>query len=82
MNIKFEKQKSFKDCVNPKTNSKLYFDFCLPDYNCCIEYDGRQHFKEYSGSWDKLEDIQYRDNIKNQYCAKKTNEINSYTLYR
>lgn len=23
----------------------LVFDFYLPDYNICIEYDGIQHFK-------------------------------------
>lgn len=69
--IKFEYQKIFYDCINPKTNQKLRFDFYLPDYNCCIEYDGIQHFKEYKNSWDSLEDVQYRDGIKNLYCKEK-----------
>ena len=70
MKITFEKEKWFIDCYNPKTNSKLYFDFYLPDYNCCIEYDGIQHFKQTNNnsSWVSLNDNQYRDNIKNQYC--------------
>lgn len=68
--IKFEYQKKFEDCINPKTNQKLRFDFYLPDYNTCIEYDGVQHFKEHKGSWDRLEDIQYRDNLKDQYCEE------------
>lgn len=74
MGINFISQKTFDDCRNPKTNALLYFDFYLPDYNCCIEYDGRQHFVENSfGKWDELEKVQYRDNIKNQYC--KDNNI-------
>ena len=73
LGIQVKTQFQFEDCRNPKTNAKLYFDFFLPDYNCCIEYDGRQHFKEYSNSWEKLEDVQYRDNIKNEYC--KTHNI-------
>lgn len=43
-NLNFKKEKTFSDCVNPKTNFKLRFDFYLPDYNCCIEYDGKQHY--------------------------------------
>lgn len=68
--IKYIKEKIFNDCINPKTNYKLRFDFYLPDYNCCIEYDGKQHFKPVK-QWDKndsLEDRQYRDNIKTRYC--------------
>ena len=70
LQIETKTQFQFEDCRNPKTNAKLYFDFYLPKYNCCIEYDGRQHFKEYSGSWEKLEDVQYRDSIKNKYCKE------------
>lgn len=44
LHLTFESQKTFKDCVNPKTSKRLRFDFYLPDYNCCIEYDGEQHF--------------------------------------
>lgn len=43
-NLVFEQQKTFNNCINPKTNKKLRFDFYLPDYNCCIEYDGEQHY--------------------------------------
>lgn len=73
-NINFTQQKIFDDCINPKTQSKLRFDFYLPDYNCCIEYDGEQHFKETFYFKDDLKTIQYRDQIKNQYCQK--NNIN------
>lgn len=70
--IKYYQHFYFNDCVNPKTNYRLSFDFYLPDYNYCIEYDGRQHFE--SNNYfchDSLLDRQYRDNLKNQYCQNK-----------
>jgi len=72
LKIKFEREKSFEGCVNPKTNYKLRFDFYLPDYNCCIEYDGYTHFIA-NGGWntkENLQGIQYRDSIKNEFCKK------------
>lgn len=68
LNIIFYKEYQFIDCINPKTNTKLRFDFYLPDYNCCIEYDGKQH---YINSWEPLRNVQYRDQIKNEYCKIK-----------
>lgn len=69
-NIRYIPQKTFEDCYNPLTKIKFRFDFYLPDYNTCIEYDGEQHFKEVSIFKDDLETIQYRDNLKNQYCKE------------
>lgn len=51
----------------------MRFDFYLPDYNCCIEYDGISHYKpnEY-GSWnteESVKDTQYRDKVKDDYCS-------------
>lgn len=71
--INFEREKIFKDC---KDKRYLPFDFYLPDYNCCIEYDGEQHF-EISRTF-KLTDkdfkiIKKHDEIKNKYC--KNNNI-------
>lgn len=73
LNVIYVQQYTFKKCINPKTKHKLRFDFYLPDYNCCIEYDGQQHFEESTMCSDTLEDRQYRDSIKNQYC--KNNNI-------
>ena len=77
LNINFITKYQFKDCINPKTNAKLRFDFYLPDYNCCIEYDGEQHFidKSVSSKWESLADIQYRDKIKDEYCNLKNIKI-------
>lgn len=71
-NIKFEFQKTFDDCKNI---NHLPFDFYLPKYNICIEYDGMQHFKpiEYFGGEKTLKITKNHDNIKNDYC--KNNNI-------
>ncbi|MCK9416368.1 hypothetical protein M0Q97_06895 [Candidatus Dojkabacteria bacterium] len=71
-NINYIRQYKFNDC---KYKYKLSFDFYLPDYNICIEYDGIHHFEivNYWGGKDALEKQHIRDNIKNQYC--KTNNI-------
>jgi very-short-patch-repair endonuclease len=66
-NIKFISQKRFKECRDKKP---LPFDFYLPDFNICIEYDGKQHFVEI-GEWGGVEgllDRQRKDNIKTEYC--------------
>lgn len=55
-----------KKCKNLKTNGILRFDFYLPDYNCCIEYDGIQHFKD--TGWGNFNTAKERDNFKTQYC--------------
>lgn len=77
LDVRYNKEHIFNDCRNPKTNNVLRFDFYLPDYNICIEFDGRQHFvnSKYNsqywwGSVD-LQAIQERDNLKNQYCKYK-----------
>ena len=68
-NIKYLAQKSFDDCKNI---FKLPFDFYLPDYNTCIEYDGKQHYEpiEYFGGIKTLNKIRNRDKIKNEYCKE------------
>lgn len=68
-NIKFEYQKSFEDCINV---NKLKFDFYVPSYNLCIEFDGKQHYKkvEFYGGEDGLKSQIKRDEIKNIYCMK------------
>ena len=73
-NINFKTQYYFDDCINVKTNRYLKFDFYLPDYNCCIEYDGEHHFQEVKFYRASFEDVKYRDSIKNTYCQE--HEIN------
>ena len=68
LELNFKQEKIFNDCINPKTNAKLRFDFYLPDHNICIEYDGKQHFKNTGWGNEHLKETQYRDNIKNKFC--------------
>ena len=42
LNIKYEEQKTFEGL---KYIGKLRFDFYLPDYNLCIEFQGKQHYE-------------------------------------
>ena len=68
-NIEYVQEKTFNDC---KYERKLPFDFYLPKYNCCIEYDGEQHSKSTSlyGGEKNFKKIRKRDEIKNDYCSK------------
>lgn len=71
--IDFIRGKSFEGC---KFKNKLRFDFYLPSYNMCIEYDGIQHFEavEWFGGGDALKMNKIKDNIKSEWCEK--NSIN------
>ncbi len=73
-NIEYKREYTFENFHNNKVRYK--FDFYLPEYNMCIEYDGEQHFEvnDYFGGVKTLLDIQKRDIIKNEYC--KYNKIN------
>lgn len=70
MCIRFKRQHKFTDCKYEKC---LPFDFYLPDFNMCIEYDGEQHFKEgHFGMTEKeFEELQLRDSVKSKYCKDK-----------
>ena len=80
-NIKFEPQKKFSECKNIR---RLPFDFYLPEYNCCIEFDGQQHYasavyfvKDEDKAKQICEDTKARDLIKNNFCKE-----NNITLLR
>ena len=79
LNITFQPQKRFDDCRNKKQTDMLPFDFYLPDYNICIEYDGEHHFcpMEMWGGYEKFIINQENDQIKNKYCQQ-----NNITLLR
>lgn len=72
-NIEFEQEYKFDNC---KYKDFLRFDFYVPEYNLCVEFDGIQHFeaKDFFGGKETLKLTQKRDNIKNNYC--KDNNIN------
>lgn len=73
--IPYESEYSFAECKNILP---LPFDFYLPTYNYCIEYDGEFHYEinrmiDESKRHVFLENQRKRDKIKNKYC--KNNEI-------
>jgi very-short-patch-repair endonuclease len=73
-NINYLMEYKFDDCKNIIA---LPFDFYLPNYNICIEYDGQQHFKviEIWGGKDGLERRKENDKIKTEYCKQNNIEL-------
>ena len=78
-NINYKTEYTFPDLRNPLTNYRLRFDFAIFDKDdnlqYLIEFDGKQHYtgpdtNTWSHTKDTLEDIQFRDNLKNEYCKK------------
>jgi len=71
-NIKYIRQYKFDEC---KYIKKLPFDFYLPEYHICIEYNGRQHYEpvEAFGGEKEYENVKLRDEKKKEYC--KNNNI-------
>ena len=45
------------------------FDFYLPQYNICIEYDGEFHYKMIM-EYDEFINQKIRDTIKTVYCKE------------
>lgn len=80
-NIKYTVQKTYSDLYFKIPRCKLRFDFFLPDYNLCIEFDGQQHFepcfprnnKELAQV--KFDELQQRDQLKTQYCENNKIEL-------
>ena len=72
--IKFKSEKPFNHHFY---GNRLRFDFYLPEYNICIEYDGIQHYvpQNFSGRDENIEEslvaVKVRDNIKNLICIEK-----------
>ncbi len=75
--IEFHTQKKFDDC---KRLHNLKFDFYLPEFNTCIEYNGQQHYKpiDHFGGQEYFLLIQERDSIKQEFC--KTNNIKLFII--
>jgi hypothetical protein len=69
-NIKYEYQKT----IYHKDGSHQFMDFYLPDYNMCIEYNGRQHYEKTSIT--NLQHQQKQDFKKYKYCESKKIKYN------
>lgn len=67
-NIEFSQQKTFRGCADKYL---LRFDFYLPEYNLCIEYNGIQHYeqRDFFGGKSSFIDRQAKDKIKKDFCV-------------
>lgn len=67
--VDYFRQYKFEDCKNKK---QLPFDFYLPKYKICIEYDGDQHKRviDFFGGFEQYEIRKSNDEIKNRYCIE------------
>lgn len=72
--IDYIQQKRFKEC---RDKCPLPFDFYLPDFNTCIEYDGRQHYEiiPHWGGIKGYEKTKLRDEIKNKFCTNNNIDL-------
>ena len=69
LGVRYETEKKFPGC---KDKRALKFDFYLPDYNMCIEYQGLQHYQFapiFHDTEEKFATRLRRDQIKRDYCA-------------
>lgn len=71
LNCEYIHQYKFQDCKDVRL---LPFDFYLPDYNLCIEFDGEQHYKPKFGE-ESFRQTQKHDKIKNEYCKSHNIEL-------
>ena len=74
--VRYEFQKTFKTCVNPKTGHYFKFDFYVPKLNLLLEYDGVFHFEKLYKDYD-LKKRQLYDRYKNIWSYN-----NGYELIR
>ena len=71
LSVEFIPQKRFDNCIY---KNKLPFDFYLPKFNICIEYDGEGHYMPIYYTADTKKHEEYyeltllRDNLKNDFC--------------
>jgi len=73
----FIREYSFENCISPYDNL-LRFDFYLPDYNICIEYDGQFHFHKFNHITEtQFNKVCQYDRIKDKFC-----ELNKIKLIR
>lgn len=64
------KIKYIREYLVQYNNHQHRFDFYLPEYNTCIEYNGQQHYQpiDYFGGQSQFLLRQERDKEKQQYC--------------
>lgn len=77
--INFTQEKIFPNC---KDQRYLPFDFYLPDFNLCIEFDGSQHYYDKGNFSTSLQYTQRHDEIKNRYCKEHNIDLLRIPYYK
>lgn len=68
--IQFYAEFYFKDLKMSGKHKLLFYDFYIPKYNLCIEFDGEQHYTlKFRGK--ALENVRKYDFIKTAFCRSK-----------
>lgn len=72
--IKYVRERKWDSCKNI---NELPFDFYLPDFNMCIEYDGELHFRSSKlfGGTKTLMRIKKHDEIKTAWCISNNIQL-------
>lgn len=80
-NIEYRVQYCFDGCKNKRA---LPFDFYLPEYNVCIEYDGQQHYRPvtFGGISEEKSKEHFKDTVKNDNKKNKFCQDNGIKLIR
>jgi very-short-patch-repair endonuclease len=65
--VEYEREYKFNDCRNIYP---LRFDFYIPSFRTCIEFDGIQHYQPlpFFGGQISLDRLKINDKIKSDYC--------------
>ena len=77
-NISYKEQYRFDDC---KDILPLPFDFYIKDFNCCVEFNGRQHYdfpNFFHKSYHDFLTLKHHDWLKRKFC--RNNKINLLTI--
>ena len=80
LDLDFNQEKIFKDLLSKKGHP-LRFDFYIPEYNLCIEFQGKQHYEFVTDFFSTKEEFEYyleNDRNKVSYCREKN--INLLTI--
>lgn len=68
-NIRFEEQKTYPNLYYKSKQSKLRYDFYLPENNVLIEYDGQNHYQPTHGiSEEEFNENLIKDGLKDKYA--------------
>ncbi len=77
-NISYKEQYRFDNC---KDTLPLPFDFYIESFNCCIEFNGKQHYKFpnfFHKSYHDFLTLKHHEWIKRKFC--RDNKINLLTI--